>query len=234
MMLRNEMILLLLLLASVSNAQETYSNRWKEIKRTDRKDNPVAYTDTIRINDVTKESLKMRKGSFEYTGTISNDLLEIGEEQYQIIKLTATELIIGDDNHIHILARELKDMSAADAIASMNENALPGQPVASIDTKLFDGQWQTYKRQKKEDTKEKIRYGNMIKTISYMTKISQDGYDYVVTDSGIKLPIKNLDHSAIVVIDENKTLHRITIWKLTKEELVVEDENGILYYMKQF
>jgi len=109
MLLKKSIVLSLLFLPLLLNAQEKYADRWKEVKRTDRQDKSVAFTDTMLINNVTKENLKMRRGSFEYPGTISNDLLEVGEEQYQMIKHDETEIRIGDENYIHIFARQLKD-----------------------------------------------------------------------------------------------------------------------------
>lgn len=79
-----------------------------------------------------------------------------------------------------------------------------------------------------------MNYGMMIKTVSFMASISQNGYDYVLTDNGTKFSIKAFKDSNIIVTDDNKTEHLIIVWKLTKEELIIEDENGLLYYMKQF
>ncbi|KAA5536268.1 hypothetical protein F0919_00965 [Taibaiella lutea] len=226
--------LFILFLPLFLNAQENYSNRWKEISRTDRKDKSVAYTDTMRINNVTKESLKMRRGSFEYSGTISNDLLEVGEEQYQIIKQDEKEIRIGDEDYIHIFARESKDLSAADATAAINERTLPLKPVSSIDTFLLKGEWQAYSR-KRKDGPGKINYKELIKTLSFHPDLTMNNYGIVTINNGISMfPIRALKGSDIIISDDNNKEHRIIVWKLTKDELIVEDDSGILYYMKQF
>jgi len=111
---------------------------------------------------------------------------------------------------------------------------LPEKPVNTIDTKLLDGQWQTYKRQQKDGKPGKLDYGAMIKTVSYMSATDQNGNNYVLTSNGDKRSIKSLENANIIVTDANKASHHIIVWKLTKDELVIEDENGILYYMKQF
>lgn len=235
MLLKKKILLSLLFFPLFINAQEKYSGRWKEVKRTDRQDKPVAYSDTMLLNNVTKESLKMRRGSFEYSGIISNDLLEIGEEQYQIIKQSETEIRIGDEDYIHILTRELKDQSAADATASVNEKKLPAKPVNSIDTALLKGEWEAYNRKRKDGQPGKINYKTLLKTISFHPYLMQHGYGTVTMHSGTsKYMIKALKGPEIIITEDAEKEHHIIVWKLTKEELIVEDEDGILYFMKQF
>lgn len=225
----------LLLLSFCLNAQEIYSDRWKEIKRTDRQDKPVVFNDTMHLSNVTKTSLKMRRGSFEYPGIISNDLLEVGEDQYQVIKQHETEISIGDQDYIHIFARQLKDQSAADATLSLIDRTLPQKPVNSIDPALLTGKWEAYNRKRKDGQPGKINYKTLIKSITFHTAIQDNSYGSISTQNGTVKAIKALKGSDIIIMDaDEKKEHPIIVRKLTKEELIIEDEDGILYYLKQF
>lgn len=235
MFLKTTLLSSLLLLSFSVNAQPEYSERWKEVKRTDRNDKPVAFDDTMHLNNVTKTSLKMRRGSFEYPGIISNDLLEVGEDQYQVIKQDETTIHIGDETYIHVFARQPKDRSAADASASLIDRTMPAKPVNTIDAALLTGEWEAYNRKRKDGGKGKINYKTLIKTISFRADAPENNRGFVSANNGTgKYAIKALKGGEIIITDEKGAQHHITVWKLTKDELILEDEDGILYFMKQF
>jgi hypothetical protein len=161
--------------------------------------------------------------------------LEIGDEQYQVIKQTETEISIGDTDYIHIFARQLKDQTSADASASINERTLPSKPVTSIDTMLLNGNWEAYSRKRKDGQPGKINYNTLLKTVSFHSNIIQHSYGIVTVNNGASVfSIKALKDADIIITDNNNKEHRIIVWKLSKNELIIEDEESILYYMKQF
>jgi hypothetical protein len=80
-------------ICSTLNAQETLSDRWKETKRTDLTNKTVSYTDTLRLSDVSKDGMNIRRGAFQYKGQISNDLFEVGDLQFGIMKNDKEEMI---------------------------------------------------------------------------------------------------------------------------------------------
>lgn len=225
----------LLFLSASAHAQVTYSNRWKETARATRQNKAVTFSDTMRITDVTKDSLKIRRGAFLYPGAINNDLLDMGYQQYQIIKLDSTQIKIGDDTYIYTLSREPKSADAAVISNNIKEMSLPQEPVKSIDQTLLNGKWEAYNRKKKDGSSGKINYKTLIKSASFSTV--QNKITGSINTSGNDAPlyiIEKLENAKIIVSDANKSMHQLIVWKLTKEELVIEDEDGIMYYMKQF
>src|ERR1700748_1238465 len=108
MFLKTINTILLLCMSVALFGQWNPTDRWKETKRTDRKNVAVAYKDTMQLTGVTKDSLKMRRGAFLYPGVISNDLLDMGYDQYQIVKMNASEIRIGDPDYIHIFSKEAR------------------------------------------------------------------------------------------------------------------------------
>jgi hypothetical protein len=219
------------------NAQETLSERWKEIKRTDHSNKAVSYTDTLRLSDVTKDGMNIRKGAFQYKGQISNDLLEIGDLQFGIMKNNREEIQLRDEEFIHFFAREKKDMSAADATASKANIDLPATPVSTIDKNILNGNWEAYKRAGRSGPLTKVDYKTLIKTLTFDMQKPGNYYGSVTTNfiGGEALYfIKDINASNLVTDDKNKKEHLIKVWRLTPDELVIEDENGIVYYMKHF
>lgn len=219
------------------HAQETLSDRWKEIKRTDLTNKVVAYTDTLRLSDITKDGLNIRKGSFQYKGQISNDVLDVGDLQFGIMKNTKEEIQLRDEEFIHFFSREQKDMSAADATVSKANIDLPAAPVGIIDKNLLDGNWEAYKRNSRTGPLAKVDYKTLIKTLTFNAQKSGDYYGTVTTNfiGGEALYfIKDIKASDLVADDKNKKEHLLKVWRLTPDELVIEDGNGIVYYMKHF
>ena len=219
------------------NAQETLSDRWKETKRTDLSNKAVSYTDTLRLSDVSKDEMNIRRGAFQYKGQISNDLFEVGDLQYGIMKNDKEEIQLRDEEFIHIFTREKKDVSAADAVASKANIDLPATPVETIDKNMLNGNWEAYKRSSRSGPLAKVDYKTLIKTLTFDMQKPDNYYGAVTTNfiGGEALySIKDIKAADLVTDDKNKKEHLIKVWRLTLDELVIEDENGIVYYMKHF
>lgn len=218
-------------------AQETLSDRWKETQRLDLKKKAVAYTDTLRISGITKDEMNIRKGAFQYKGKIENDVLDLGYLTYGIMKNNQTEVQLRDEEFIHIFTREKKDMSAADASAGKANIDLPAAPVREISPEMLKGDWEAYKRSNRSGPVAKVDYKTLIKTLSFSPQKTKDYYGAITTDfigGNALYHIKDTKAPALLLEDKDKKEHTVKVWRLTAEELVIEDEAGVVYYMKHF
>ena len=235
MFLRLINTIMLLALSIGLFAQMNPSDRWKETKRTDRKNTVVSFKDTMQITGITKDSLKMRRGAFLYPGVISNDLLDMGYDQYQIIKMDANEIRIGDQDYIHILYKEAKDTSANGIVRSMQAMATTLKPVNSIDTTLLKGAWQPYSKKKKDaSSTAPINYKTLITKLTFSGKNVQNNYGSVSMGSGETCIIESVQGSSLFLKDNTNQSTKLIFYKISKDEVIMEDASGILYYMKQF
>lgn len=226
----------LLLCLSVSLfGQWNPTDRWKETKRTDRKNVAVAYKDTMQLTGVTKDSLKMRRGAFLYPGVISNDLLDMGYDQYQIVKMNVNEIRIGDPDYIHIFSKEARDTAVNSITRSMQEMNAPLKAVNSIDTTLLKGTWQAYSKKKKDAANAAaINYKTLITKLVFSGRDVQNNYGSIVMGSGETRMITGIQGANLMFKDNTGHTSSLTFYKITKEETIMEDAAGILYYMKQF
>lgn len=229
-------MLLLLLSAGFSlSAQDNLSDRWKETQRLDLNKKPVSYTDTLRLLQVTKESMSIRKGSFLYKGTISNDLLDFGYLTFGIVKNNKEEIRLRDEEFFHIFSREAKDMSAADAATKKQGIDLPAKPVDNISLPILTGIWEVYKRNSRNGPLPQVNYATLITGLSVFEHNPDAPIGSV--SAGGKEPlylIKEIKGSDLIVTDTAQKEHRLKVWRLSKEELVIEDESSIIYYLKHF
>lgn len=230
-----------LLLSGISlsclQAQEQPAVRWKETARTNLKDKKVSYTDTLYLQMLNKEEANLRKGSFQYKGKIDKKIFDLGYLTYKVLKNKDEEIQLQDDEFIHFFSKETKDLSAADAQTKMAAIELPADPVKYLDPAVLNGNWEAYKRTGKKGPQEKIDYKTLIKTLSFNKEKTDEGYGKVTTNyiGGATLyTIKEIKAPSLVVEDTDGKEHLIKVWKLSEQELIMEDEYGIVYYMKRF
>ncbi len=214
-------------------AQSQLSDRWKETQRLDLDKKPVTYSDTMRLLDVNKESMSLRKGSFMYKGTISNDLLDFGHLTFGIMKNTKEEIRLRDEEFIHVFSREAKDMSAADAAAKKEAIDLPSKPVDRIELTTLYGIWDVYKRQGRNGPLPKVDYNTLITRLS-IPQGNAGGNLGTASTGGQQYQVREAKGSNLIIADKDQKEHLLKVWRLSKEELVIEDENNIIYYMKHF
>lgn len=218
-------------------AQEQSANRWKETSRTSLREKKVSYTDTLYLQMLNKEEANLRKGSFQYKGKIDKKIFDLGYITYKVLKNKEEEIQLQDDEFIHIFTREAKDKSAVDAQSKMAAIELPANPVKDLDPELLNGDWEAYKRSGKNGPLEKVDYKTLIKTLSFNKEKTEGGYGKLTTNfiGGAALyTIKETKAPSLVVEDADGKEHLIKVWKLSEEELIIEDEYGIIYYMKRF
>lgn len=224
-----------LALSSPIMAQDALSNRWKESRRLDLHQKEVSFTDTFYLNDVTAKSLYLRKGAFQYKGTINKRTVDLGYITLSIEKRTDNEIQLKDDQFIHIFTRQLKEQSAADAALKKTEIALPATPVQQISLPMISGKWEAYKREGKDGPLPKVDYTTLITRVIVTGKDSIGHYGQVYTNKALPAyQITAIQDSNIIAMDKNNAIRRFTVWRLSPDELVLEDENHIVYYMKHF
>lgn len=219
------------------HAQENLSDRWKETQRLDLSGKAVTYTDTLRLLHVTKEKMDIRKGSFSYTGLISNDVVQVGDMMYGLMKNEPKEIQLRDEEFTHVFSREVKDMTASDAAASKVNIDLPATPVASIDRNLLKGTWEAYKRNSRTGPLTKVDYKNLIKTLAWNDQKNGEYYGSATVDyigGNALYYLKDTQAGNIIAEDKDKKEQKLKVWRLTADELVIEDGAGLVYYMKHF
>lgn len=234
--MRLSLLCLLLLCTTTLLAQEQLSDRWKETQRLDKNKKNIPYTDTMRLLNVSKESMHLRKGSFLYKGEISNDLLDFGYEQYGIMRQTKEEIRLRDENYIHIFSREARDLSAADAAERRKAMMLPEQPVDSISRQLLSGIWEVYKREGKNGPLTNPDYSTMITRVTVASDNGELRWGSINggLSQEILYTISGASGPDLLIRDTAQQEQRIKVWRLSKEELVLEDARGIIYYLKHF
>ncbi len=178
--------------------------------------------------------MKMLKGSFVYNGVVTNDLLDMGYQQFQIIKLSGDEIKIGDDDYIHVL----KPFTIASVSAQITEDlktmSFPSEPVTSMDTALLKGIWEPYKKERKKGTIGKINYKALLKKIDFDNKSLNQIIGVAFIGNNISYQIMEMKNGKFTAKESNGNTHLFTIWRINTEEIILEDEDGMIYFLKQF
>lgn len=220
--------------------------RWKESSRLTKKEQPVEFSDTTWLISGNKEDeMYMRRGSFMYKGEFKRSMFVLTDRSYLVVKREPGEIQIKDqEGVIRVYYPVKKDTSASDASMKMAEQQLPAQPVSSINTEEIKGSWEAYKRGRKPGTAlQKIDYNKLIKSILILEQADANGNKgFLFNSSGTKSAMDNSYMAAITAInapeiiakDKEGNEVKLTIWKSTAEELILEDQNGMLYYCKKF
>ncbi|MFT4062354.1 MAG: hypothetical protein QM642_08365 [Edaphocola sp.] len=224
---------------TASYAQQL-SDRWIEANRTTPRNKNVAFADTLRLLDVTNEGLMLRRGAFAYKGTINKKTLEVGDIQYRILKKADAEIQLEDEEYIHIFVREKKDNSAADYELKQQEHALPKTPVKYIDTALLTGKWEAYRRQNTQAPAERVDYSTLIQSLNYNQHDDAPGVAGTIVTPASNSTLRKYFITSVVggsltaMSSDGKSTIKVDVLKLTATELVLTDEKGIIYFMKQF
>ncbi len=232
----------LLLLLSLSffqlDAQQLATERWKEItRRTLKGSKEVSFEDTLYLQRPNQQEILLRKGAFMYKGKVDKKKLDMGYITYSIVKDNDEEIQIQDNDYIHVFKKDQKDQSASDAAAKQKEIDLPAEPVKDINYTLLAGEWEAYKRTGKNGPLLKIDYQTLIKTLVFSSEPKDGYYGYITTNfigGNVLYSIKGKEGSNLLTDNNIHKEARIKVWKLDDQELILEDENGILYYMKRF
>lgn len=225
---------LLIVISFTATAQKTYPGRWIETQRTTREGTTVAYKDSMRLIQVTSDSLKMMKGSFAYNGLITNDLLDMGYQQFQIIKLSTDEIKIGDDDYIHILKPVITTNASPQVNKEINAMTFPSEQVKAINKDLLKGVWEPYKKERKKGANGKINYQSLLKKLDFNTTSAQAAYGIAVVGNNNRYNITDIANGNFTTKDEQGNKHILIVWRLNADEIIIEDEDGMIYYLKQF
>jgi hypothetical protein len=223
---------LLLISASILCAQPP-AERWKEVQRLNLKKKEQSYTDTMHLV-VQGADINIRRGAFMYKGARAGRVLDMGYTSYGIVKDKDDELQLRDDDYIHVFRKELSQQTQPDPPAP----DLPATPVSSIDTALLKGTWEAYKRSARKGPLDKVSYATLLKTMEYNTRKNEQGnfgalYNNYIGGKAVAY-IRGTRAASILAKDEEGRDIQFQVWKLSADELIIEDSDGILYYMKHF
>jgi hypothetical protein len=221
-----------------STGQESpgISTRWIETSRQDASGKTIPYQDTLFLQKSAPSEISIRKGSFMYKGEVKGKMLELGHISYKIEKNNDKEIRLKDEDVLHIFTKAVKDTSAMDAIVRMPAIALPAAPVSALDPAVLQGEWEAYKRSGKNGPLTNIDYSKLIKAMSFYPEPKEGnlGSVYITVKSNHPLyQVREIKAPYLAVADEEHKMHKLTVWKSDKEELIIEDEAGIIYYMKR-
>ncbi len=218
-------------------AQEYSPNRWKETQRLNsinQKD--IAYTDTLFLTYNGGEEMGIRKGGFVYNGKVSQNKLNLGHIAFDVLSNTANEIKLAKDSNIHIFTRVLLDKSASDAPAKIKENVLPTNVVSSIDFNLLKGEWEAYKRVSRSGPLPKVDFNLLIKKAIFYDGVQNEisGVFYATTKENYLYAVTQSENGTLISnTKEGKTIV-LKVFLADGKELIVEDQYGVLYFMRKF
>ena len=220
--------------------------RWKESSRLSKREKPMEFSDTTWLIGGDKEDeMYMRRGSFMYKGEFKRSMFVLADRKYMVVKRDAGEIQIKDEEGVvRVYQPDKRDNSAADAVAKMAEQQLPPQPASAINIQQIAGSWEAYKRMRKPGVESKrINYDKLIKSVFILEQpdasgnkgflYNSSGVKKVNTDSYIAI-ITTIDAPQMLAKDRDGKESKLTVWRADDEELILEDEDGMLYYCKKF
>lgn len=208
-------------------------SRWKETKRMQLDSTVLAYTDTLFISFLRKDSFTYRNGNgFLYRGayTINDDsLVDFGTARYKLALKRPTVLIFNDEKGIYQLEPDLTD-TAKIIVLDTGGAALPVQ-----DIEQMVGRWSVYKQTTKE-AGETIDNDKAIRSL-FITGLTTDGklgYLYGGKDrlNNPSWYIKTYGTDQLMLC-EGRNQRTLKILRCQGGELILE-ENDETYYFKQF
>jgi len=244
-----KVILILILIPFLSGSQNAFAQtqeRWKEIGRLSKKEQPVAFSDTTwLISGNLADEMYMRRGSFMYKGAFRRSMFVLADRSYLVVKREREEIQIKDEEGmVRIYRPDKKDTTYSDVAVKIAEQQLPAKPVSSVNTAEVKGSWEAYKRSRKPGAAiQKINYDKLIKSVLLLERADANGnHGFLYNTSGTKnasdksyiLVITAINGPEIIVKDKEGNESKITVWKADAGELILEDSDGMLYYCKKF
>lgn len=232
MKLRKILIGCLLLCNVYANAQDApLTNRWKETQRLNLKEKSVTYTDTLHILKIEKNEVSLRDNGFLYKAKIEKDKLDFLYRSFKIVKNNDKEIRLKDEEYIYVFSREAKDMSAADAPSGATRLAIPSTPVNNLNLEEIEGKWKAYKRENRNGPSNQISVKKMITSFSFDSSDSE-----VVLNGNESNAFKLVSepNGVLKLTNQEAQVRTFIVWKLDSDELILEDEDNIVYFLKKF
>lgn len=220
-------ILLLVVCALIANT--SFAQIFKETQRTTTKGAPIAYADTMAIFSWTKDSVTFNYKGFKYSAPIEKNDIKFYYANFKIDKNTPEEIILSEKDIKHIFTPHTVKQTTVTSV-----NALPTQPIASINETLLKGNWEAYRRANRNGPSNTIEANQTVKVVSFDTVSPLQGQMKAFKQAQTALyTIVGIEGSYLLAKDAQQKDIKLPVFELDARNFVFEDPNGILYYCRK-
>ena len=231
--------LVALLAASLQSSARELSGAWKETARRGPRGNPIAFTDTMRVQFLIGNEYTWSKPmGFIYRGTykLTDKALDMGSRYYNIVSMSDDRMVLSDKLGQYTFERDYSTNRSDQSAASHGDRAAAvdggySGPPRSIDALM--GKWEVYKRTASE-VQEQIDYSRQLRSIEL--KENNGGTQGLVFSANDKLnqPSWYVDrYEGGTIYCKGRDDRRLKVLHLADGELVV-GEGDVTYFFKQF
>jgi hypothetical protein len=227
------LIMLFCFLTYVSGAQEYSPNRWKETSRFNEKKEQLNYTDTVFMLTTDRNLFDIVIGGYAYRGTIDGDSLNVKKRTFQVMLNEPEEVRLRFKNLTHVFTRELKNYTAADAEDFASKNKIPDVPAKKINAKKLSGTWLVYKKQLRAGAETDIKTINYLKKLEIYRQAKKGAKGSLVTATNLAMKVKDIKGPSIRYINTFNQAHSLKILRQTANEILLEDEYKMIYFLKK-
>lgn len=126
----------------------TFSGKWQETLRKDKKGKVVAFTDTLYVHFLQHDSVAVRIGkSMTMKGLIQweDPVIALAGDDYQVLKKSDTQCTLDDGDYIRVLEKRAY-FDVEDVERTQINPKTAYQPVA-LNAQYFPGKWSVYRTQ---------------------------------------------------------------------------------------
>jgi hypothetical protein len=215
------------------DAQEYSPNRWKETTRLNEHDEEVAYKDTVFMLTTDRNLFDIVIGGYAYRGTVDGDSLNVKKRTFQVISNEPDEVRLRFKNLTHVFTRELKDYVAADAEAFAEKNKIPDVPAKKVNTGKLNGVWLVYKKQVREGEEVDIKTVQYFKKLDIYRTPQKGAKGSLVTATNLVMKVKSIKGSTVHYVNTFNQNHTLKILRQTANEILLEDEQHMIYFLKK-
>ena len=227
------LVMLLSFLPYTSEGQEYSPNRWKETSRINEKEELLNYTDTVFMLTTDRNLFDIVIGGYAYRGTVDGDSLNVKKRTFQVMLNEPEEIRLRFKNLTHIFTRELRNYTASDAEDFASKNKIPDVPAKKINLKQLNGTWLVYKKQLREGAETDIKTIPYIKKLDIYRQVKKGAKGNLVTATNLAMKVKDIKGSSIRYINTFNQAHSLKILKQTANEILLEDEHQMIYFLKK-
>lgn len=216
------------------NAQEYAPLRWKETGRRNENQQPVNYTDTVFLNTEDREVIDIVIGGYAYRGKVKGDSLDIKKRIFQVVSNSPEEISLKFDKLTHIFTRELKGTVGEDAPEFAAQNKIPDSGLKKVNPKLLTGNWLVYKKMLREGFSIDIREAQYIKKLDLFKQTRKGSKGILTTATNLPMKVKSLKGGEIKYQNTFNALMTLKVLKQNRAELLLEDEQHMVYFLKKY
>lgn len=226
-------ILLIFINVNASQSQEYSPNRWKETSRLNERNEEVDYKDTVFMLTTDRNLFDIVIGGYAYRGTVDGDSLNVKKRTFQMISNEPDEVRLRFKNLTHVFTRELKDYVAADAEAFAEKNNIPDEPAKKINAGKLNGVWLVYKKQVRDGVNVDIKTVQYLKRLDLYRTPQKGAKGSLVTATNLAMKVKSIKGSSVHYLNTFNQTHILKILRQTANEILLEDEQHIIYFLKK-